>query len=233
MPLPFKNREYKQRIDAVRLQMSKENLDFLLLYHQESMYYLFGYDQLGYWVYQTAIIDLNSEEIVVLCRTADNNFIKGLPYVKEVRNWVDDSTKNPVDSTIEILNDLGALKSGNRIGIELGSHALLPKFYKILEEKLKHNCSLIESSGLVTELRHKKSDSEIIYMRQAGKVLDSAYSAAFNVLKPGVLETEVLAATMKGMFSAGGHVPAIVPPYLVAPGHCQTHTELLSIAQSM
>ncbi len=74
MPLPFKNGEYKHRIDTVRARMSKENLDILLLYHQESMFYLFGYDQLGYWVYQTAIVDVNSEDIIVLCRTADNNF---------------------------------------------------------------------------------------------------------------------------------------------------------------
>ena len=67
MPLPFKNGEYKNRIDALRSQMIKEKIDFLLLFHQESMYYLFGYDQLGYWVYQTAVIDVNKEDITVLC----------------------------------------------------------------------------------------------------------------------------------------------------------------------
>ena len=111
MPLPFKNGEYKNRIDALRFQMIKEKIDFLLLFHQESMYYLFGYDQLGYWVYQTAVIDVNKEDITVLCRPADHNFIEGLPYVKEVRNWIDDSNKSPVELTIEMLFDLKALIS--------------------------------------------------------------------------------------------------------------------------
>ena len=217
MPLPFKNGEYKNRIDALRSQMTKEKIDFLLLFHQESMYYLFGYDQLGYWVYQTAVIDVNKEDITVLCRPADHNFIEGLPYVKEVRNWIDDSNKSPVELTIEMLFDLKALKPKKRIGIELGSHALLPKYYVGLEKSLKDQCSLVDASRIVTNLRQIKTESEVVYMKEAGKVLDSAYNAALNVFKPGVLETEVLGAAMSGMFEAGGHVPAIVPPISSGP----------------
>ena len=217
MPLPFTNGEYKNRLDLLRKKMAEQRLDFLLLYHQESMYYLFGYDQIGYWVYQTAVVSINSENITVLCRRVDNNLINGLPYVKEVRNWVDDSKKNPAETTIEMLRDLGALKSQKRIGIELGSHALLPKYYKTLDEKVNSISTLIDASGIVTHLRQRKSDAEIIYMRQAGKVLDSAYKSAFKSLKPGVLETEVLSAALNGMFLAGGHVPAIVPPLASGP----------------
>ena len=62
MPLPFKNGEYKHRIDTVRARMSKENLDILLLYHQESMFYLFGPDQAR--INNNLILRKNSAQII-------------------------------------------------------------------------------------------------------------------------------------------------------------------------
>jgi Xaa-Pro aminopeptidase len=217
MPLPFTNGEYRRRIEAARRRMAEERLDALLIYHQESMFYLFGYDQLGYWVYQAALLTTDSPDIVALCRLVDHGLIAGLPHVSEVRTWKDDSTANPGHATVDLLRDAGLLASGKRVGIELKSHALLPYFYKSLTDALPAVVELIDASDLVTELRLRKSDSEVVYMREAGKVMDAAYASAFAALRPGVLETEVLAAAMTGMFKAGGHVPAIVPPFGSGP----------------
>jgi len=217
MPLPFTNGEYRRRIDAARASMAEQKLDAILLFHQESMFYLFGYDQLGYWVYQTAILTVDSPEIMVLSRVVDAHLIEGLPYVKEVRNWLDDSTRDPGHATVDLLREMGLLASGKRVGIELRSHALLPYYLRSIESALPGGVQLIDASDLVTELRLRKSDSEVVYMREAGKVMDASYAAAFEAFKPGALETEVLGAAMMGMFKAGGHVPSIVPPFSSGP----------------
>jgi ectoine hydrolase len=46
--LPFERREYEDRLRRVRAAMRQAGLDVLLVYHQEHMFYLTGYDQVGY-----------------------------------------------------------------------------------------------------------------------------------------------------------------------------------------
>src|SRR5690606_9211246 len=107
-------------------------------------------------------------------------------YVKDVLHWQDDSIRDPAHATVEMLRDMNLLKAGKRIGVELRSHALLPYYFKSMSEALPSDCKLVDASDLVTELRLRKSDAEVVYMREAGKVMDAAYAAAFEAFRPGV-----------------------------------------------
>jgi Xaa-Pro dipeptidase len=224
MHLPFEDSEYYSRIQKTRQALDDAKLDAILLFHQESMYYLFGYDQLGYWVYQTAVLSSESEKVKVVCREADINFVDGLHFVEEIRNWLDDSADDPSKVTVDVLRESGLLGSGKRIGIEMRSHALLPAYYEALRLALMGQCELVDASDLVTELRLRKSSSEIDYMRRAAHVMDAGFEAAFAMMRPGVAETEVVAAAMTASFAAGGYVSAIVPPTASGPRTLsQTH----------
>jgi Xaa-Pro dipeptidase len=217
MELPFDNAEYAQRVERARKAMELERLDALLMFHQESMFYLFGYDQLGYWVYQTAILAAEDDKVTVVCRQADEDLVKGLPLVGDLRLWLDDADDDPVSTTVGALRDRNLLAAGRRIGIELRSHALLPFYYRGLAQALPQGVELVDASDLVTELRLRKSAAEVGYVRQAAAYLDAAYGAAFASLRPGVRENEVLAAAMSAALSAGGEVPAIMPPLASGP----------------
>ncbi len=217
MPLAFDDEEYRVRIQRTQEAMQAARLDALLLFHQESMFYLFGYDQLGYWVYQTAIVPLADSEITVVCREADHDLVAGLPAVREVRTWFDDSPDDPVEVTIDALRKLGLVGPGRRIGIELRSHALLPFYYRRLADKIQRSSELVDASDVVTELRLRKSDAELVYVRRAAQILDATYEATFRALRPGVRENEVLGAAMEAMFDAGGEPPAIIPPLASGP----------------
>ncbi len=224
MPLPFDDVEYRTRIGNAHRALNDAQLDAILLFHQESMYYLFGYDQLGYWVYQTAILRADSEKVKVVCREADRNFIEGLHFVEEMRNWRDDSADDPAKVTVDVLHDSGLLNSSKRIGIELKSHALLPAYYEALRTALAGKCELVDASDLITELRLRKSPAEIEYMKRAAGVMDAGFEAAFKAMLPGVAETEVLAQSMTASFAAGGDTPAILPPTASGPRTLsQTH----------
>ena len=48
MSLHFSNEEFKNRKNKVLESMKKENIDALLMFRQESMYWLTGYDTFGY-----------------------------------------------------------------------------------------------------------------------------------------------------------------------------------------
>ena len=217
MPLPFSDDEYRRRVERSRRAMTEAGLDALLIFHQESMFYLFGYDQLGYWVYQAAILTADSEEISIVIRVADHDLVSNLPGVGEIRAWRDDSADDPVDITVDLLKSLGMTGSGKRVGIELRTHALLPYYSGRLREKLSSVVEVVDASDLVTDLRLVKSAAEIEYTRAAGTYVDAAYKSAFSMLRPGVTEAEVLAAALSGMLLAGGDVPAIVPPLSSGP----------------
>lgn len=174
MPLPFERAEYERRFATVRRALEDAELDALLVFHQENMNYLFGYDQNGYWVYQVAVVTRERDDIVVLARPADHALIAGLPFVEDLRLWRDDSDDDPAQMTADILADVGALGSGRRVGIELHSHALLPYHHGRLHATLGGRVELVDASDLIADLRVRKSDAEVAYCRQAGEILDAA-----------------------------------------------------------
>ena len=55
MGLHFSKEEFKSRKSKVLNSMKEENIDALLMFRQESMYWLTGYDTFGYVFFQTLI----------------------------------------------------------------------------------------------------------------------------------------------------------------------------------
>ena len=52
MSLAFDRQEFDARLARVREQMADQNLDVVLVFGQDQMFYLTGYDQIGYSYYQ-------------------------------------------------------------------------------------------------------------------------------------------------------------------------------------
>ncbi|MFF1828239.1 M24 family metallopeptidase [Paenarthrobacter sp. NPDC058040] len=215
--LPFAVTEYSARLNRTRESLGDQSLDAILMFHQESMHYLFGYDQLGYWIYQTAILPADGRDITVVCRTIDNELIDGLPFVDDIVNWTDDSLSDAAEITVQTLARMGLLDSGKRIGIELRSHALLAYYFERLREQLNGRCELVDASDLVAELRLRKSLAEVEYVRKAASILDAGYASAFQAMQAGNRELDVMSAALQGMFAAGGEAPAIWPPVASGP----------------
>jgi Xaa-Pro dipeptidase len=222
--LAFEISEYEARNRRALVAMREARLDALLLFHQESMYYLFGYDQIGYWVYQTVILPGDGSGPTAICRGADELIIKESPFVTDIRPWVDDRYVNPGEFTVQVLRDRRLVSSGRRIGIEKKSHALLPYYYDLLREQVPEGVELVDASDLITELRLLKSPAEMAYMRRAAHILDRAFGAAFEVVRPGVRECDVSAAVLSTLASNGGDFPAVAPPIASGPRTLtQTH----------
>ena len=73
MGLHFSKEEFSQRKAKVLNSMNGQNLDALLMFRQESMYWLTGYDTFGYVFFQTLVMDKNGNIILVRV-TASSNF---------------------------------------------------------------------------------------------------------------------------------------------------------------
>ena len=98
--------------------MNKSNIDALLMFKQESMYWLTGYDTFGYVFFQCLIMD-KSGNIILLTREPDLRQAQNTSIIKDIRIWVDKDGANPNEDLKKILNELKL--EGKKIGIEYDS----------------------------------------------------------------------------------------------------------------
>ena len=67
MSLHFSDKEFSSRKLKVLKSMKEQNIDALLMFKQESMYWLTGYDSFGFVFFQTLILK-NDGELIILTR---------------------------------------------------------------------------------------------------------------------------------------------------------------------
>ena len=121
MALHFTKEEYlKRKIDILR-SMKEQNLDALLMFRQESMYWLTGYDTFGYVFFQTLILDKNGD-IVLLTRAPDLRQAKNTSNIKNIRIWIDKDGASPTDDLKLILDELNL--KGKKIGVEYEAYGM-------------------------------------------------------------------------------------------------------------
>ena len=70
MTIQFTEAEYKDRRTKVAESLQRDGLDGVLIFRQESMYYLTGYDTFGYCFFQCLYLDANGE-YALLTRAPD------------------------------------------------------------------------------------------------------------------------------------------------------------------
>ena len=70
MALHFSKKEFSKRKQDVLKSMKIKNLDALLMFRQESMYWLTGYDTFGFVFFQTLVLDKNGK-MILLTRAPD------------------------------------------------------------------------------------------------------------------------------------------------------------------
>ncbi len=199
---PFPLAEYEGRVARLHAAMDAAGLDAAMLHAQESMYYLYNYDQIGYWIYQTVIVPRRGEP-VALVRISDAYLAAQSPIIREVRTWADDSQAEPAEIAAGILSELG-LMAGTRIGVETHTAGLKPRHHDRLRQAIEAGGgTVVEATDLVADLRLVKSPAEIGYMRKAGEIFDSTNEAIFDAMAPGVRECDAAAAGFHAMYTAG------------------------------
>ena len=94
MGLHFSVEEFKNRKDKVIKLLKEEKLDAILMFRQESMYWLTGYDTFGYVFFQTLVLDQKGN-IVLLTRAPDLRQAQNTSNISDIRIWVDKNKSNP------------------------------------------------------------------------------------------------------------------------------------------
>ena len=203
--LHFTEAEFDTRRHRLCEKLKSAGLDALLMFRQESMYYMTGYDTFGYVFFQTIVMTADGR-FVLLTRSADQRQAAFTSLVDDIRIWVDRADANPSEDLRDILGELGL--KGARLGVEYDSYGLTAREGRRLDAALDGFASLEDASHLVSELRVTKSAAEISYVRRAAELCDAAWDAAVNRAGPGVDEGDVLADMHAAIFRGGGDDPA-------------------------
>ena len=204
MAIHFSRDELAGRRARATASMKERGLDGLLMFRQESMYYLTGYDTFGYVFFQCLYLDADGG-MTLLTRAPDLRQARHTSVIEDIRIWVDRDGASPADELRAILEEHGA--RGGRLGVELEAYGLTGRSLRMLDAALDGFCSLDDQSELVSELRVVKSPAEMDYVRIAARLGDDALDEANRLAVPGAFEGDILAAMQGAVFRGGGDYP--------------------------
>jgi Xaa-Pro dipeptidase len=205
MALHFERSEYADRLTRLTEKMRADKLDALLIFAQESMYWLTGYDTFGYCFFQTLIVKADGA-MTLLTRSADLRQARHTSTVENIVVWVDRVNADPTLDLKNLLSDMDLL--GARIGVEYDTHGMTGRVARLLDNQLATFGQISDASYLVSTLRLVKSPAEIAYARRAAELADDALDAALPLIRAGGDEAEILAAIQGAVFLGGGDYPA-------------------------
>ncbi|RVC74565.1 aminopeptidase P family protein, partial [Mesorhizobium sp. M4A.F.Ca.ET.022.05.2.1] len=205
MALHFERSEFDARRDRLIIEMTEKKLDAVLLFAQESMYWLTGYDTFGFCFFQCLVVKADGS-MVLLTRSADLRQARQTSIIDNIVLWTDRDGANPAIDLRNLLNELDLL--GARIGVEYDTHGLTAYNGRRLDEQLQTFGQIADASGIVGRLRLFKSPAEIAKSEKAASLSDDALDAALPLIKQGGDEALILAAMQGAVFAGGGDYPA-------------------------
>lgn len=201
----FDRTEFQERQARTINEMQGRQLDGLLLFRQESMYYLTGYDTFGYVFFQCLYLGADGR-MILLTRAPDYLQARYTSVISDVRTWVDGPDVDPARQLQDILHSVGA--QGQRLGVEWESYGLTGRSAFRLQAALEPEFTLEDASDLVSRLRVVKSAAELGYVRKAARLADKALGEAIALTAPHVFEGDILAAMQGAIYRGGGDDPA-------------------------
>lgn len=202
--LPFTVEEYRARVHSVRARMAAAGIDVLLVYWPENIYYLTGYDSLGYFSYQVFVLPLEGDGFFVV-RRLDRQNVVDATWVQQCDVYQDG--EDPVAQTVAALEHRGL--AGKRIAAEIDGYFLSPRNYNKLAARLE----MIDGSQIINRERLVKSPREIEYIRAACRAMEAGARAGVDAMRPDNTENDVAAALLYASVRAGseytGHAPLV------------------------
>ena len=211
--LHFGEEELAERRRRTCERLQELGLDALLMFRQESMYYLTGYDTAGYAMFQCLVLRADGD-LVLVTRSADREQAAFTSIIPDVRIWVDRGGANPADDVLAVLEEKGL--RGGRFGVELNAWGLTGQHWVMMETALSGFGTWEDASDLVQAFRLIKSPAEQDHVRKAGVLADAGLEALHGTIAAGVDEGALFAALERAILEGGGDYPAGRP--IIASG---------------
>ncbi|WP_372572577.1 ectoine hydrolase DoeA [Ruegeria jejuensis] len=222
MPTPrlhFSRDEFSQRIAKTRAAMHEREIDLLIVTDPSNMNWLTGYDGWSFYVHQCVVLGLSGEPIWY-GRGQDANgalrtcFMDSANIIGYPDHYVQSTERHPMDYLSAQLADR-KLNRG-RIGVEMDNYWFTAAAYAALQQHLP-DATFSNANALVNWQRAIKSETELDYMRAAGRIVGRMHERIFAKAEPGIRKCDLVAEIYDAALrydpkiGAGGDYPALVP----------------------
>jgi Xaa-Pro dipeptidase len=205
----FSRDEFYQRQTKTRAWLEELELDGLLLFKIEDMYWLTGYETDGFCIFGCMFIGTDGA-LTHLARPADLGNLSYSSICEDVRVSPDTQGSTRSEHIKEMLRSLGM--EGKKIGIQVDTMGLTPRLFLEVQEMLNGWCNLSVAPEFIRELRLVKSPQELTYFRKAGEILDIVMEKAIEATHAGAFEGDIYATIYDTLFRLDADLPAHIPP---------------------
>jgi len=187
--------DFKARVDKIRFEMDKRNLQALVATKQGGLHYLLG----EFTPWRTAVFIPKEGKLIALTVHIDMDRVRKGTWIKDVRRWewaIGSPSFPEMVATILKEMNLG----DGAIGLELEDLRA-----KELEEIKKNlpTANFTDSSEVIDTVMYVKEEVELGYLRRAAEISDYGIYAALKALSVGITETELAGAAEYAMAKAG------------------------------
>ncbi|MFT5258993.1 MAG: ectoine hydrolase [Saprospiraceae bacterium] len=193
---PFSLTEYTQRVAKVKRQMQVSGFDLLICQDPANMGWLTGFDGWSFYTPQAVLVHLEEDTPIWFGRAQDAKsatITTDLP-AENIVGYTESLVQHPVRHPFDELCDLITARgwATANIGVELDAHYYTARAHQHIVSGLP-NAKINDNHEIVNWARLVKSDAELVYMREAGRIVTDMMHKAISKLQPGVREFEVIA----------------------------------------
>jgi len=214
----FADQEYRRRIETTRQRMREKGIDVLVVSDPANMNYLSGYDGWSFYTPQCVVVSLDADTPLWIGRGMDAAGARHTTFLPEDHiigypdHYVQTLDRHPLNFVGDRIKERGW--GARTVGVEMDAYYFSARAYAELQKTLPE-AKFANADLLVNWIRLTKSDAEITFMKEAGKIAERVMQTAIDRLEPGVRECDAVAAVYQAQVSGtrefGGDYPAIVP----------------------
>ncbi|MDP6163510.1 MAG: Xaa-Pro peptidase family protein, partial [Candidatus Thioglobus sp.] len=206
----FSKEEFIQRQQVTQKKLQELELDGLLIFKIEDMYWLTGYESDGFCIFGAMFISA-SGALTHLARPADLGNLYYSSICEDVRISPDSQNSSRSQHIKDMLSSHHM--KGKRVGIQVDTMGLTPRLFIEINEALKDWCDLSPAPDFIRQLRLVKSPQELAYFRKAGEVMDIVMDKVIDATYPGAFEGNIYATFYDTLFRLDADLPAHIPPF--------------------
>ena len=226
----FNKNEYGQRINKVKHSMQRAGFDLLICQDPASMGWLTGFDGWSFYMPQAVLLHLEASSPIWFGRAQDAKSARITTDIPDdnIIGFSEHLVHHPSGHPFDELCDLVIARGWGsaRIGVELDAHYYTARAHHHIVSGLP-NATISDNHEIVNWARLVKSDAELVYMREAGRIVTNAMNTAISRLRPGVRQFEVIAdvyhTQITGYDNKFGDYTSVCPLIQVGEGTSTPH----------
>lgn len=208
----FSKAEYDNRYRKARELMAKKRLSAIIISEPTNCCYFSGF--IGFTDQRPTFVILPLDKPPVL-------LIPSLIIDEETeetqprrRSWIKDIKGYSLPFTYKVITSLlqGCGLSKGKIGMELDDtffHSPIPYHDTARLESEMSKLEFVDASEIIWQLRIKKSEAEIKYLKKSAEIVSKSFDLMFNTVTEGMTERDVARILSTYFMELGADFPAV------------------------